>query len=96
MTKLLRDLLRPDYLAVIKARMMEQHHNHTSLAKATGFSIAHIGNIFKQMGSDDAIAAICVILKLDIRKDLFKPEPSGNIPSQEGKNAEAATGTEGQ
>lgn len=96
MTKLLAELLRSDYRAVLKASMMEQHHNHTSLARATGFSVAHIGNIFKDQGSDDAIAAICKILKLDIRKDLFKPESSGKISNQEGTNAKVATGTEGQ
>jgi len=86
MTKLLRELLREDYLGVLKARMMEQHHNQSSLARDTGFSPAHIGNVFRDKGSDDAIAAICRVLEMDIRKDLFKKDIA---------DAEDATGTEG-
>ena len=76
MTKLLKDLLKQDYLRTIKATMIEQHHNNTSLARETGFSKTHIGNVMKGMGSDDAIGAVCKVLGIPIRS-LFKEEQSG-------------------
>jgi len=84
MTKFLADNLRADYLQSIKVRMMEQHHNFTSLARCTGYSIAHISNIFKGQGSDDAIAAICSVLSIDIREDLFKDKSDANKTGTEG------------
>ncbi len=72
MTKLLRDLLRSDYLAIVKAKMMEKHHNNTSVAKRTGYSGAQIGNLLKDRGSDDCLAAVCKVLGIDIRRELFK------------------------
>jgi len=76
MTKLLRDLLREDYLRVIKATMVEQHRNNTNLARETGFSKTHIGNVMKGLGSDDAIGAVCRVLGINIR-DLFKDDERG-------------------
>ena len=93
MTKLLSDMLRDDYLAVLKATMMKQHHNNSSVAKLTGYSNPHIGNIFKGTGSDDAIAAVCKVLGLDIQKDLFKPE-FGGADAAVSEDADQ-TGTEG-
>ena len=71
MTSLLRSLLRDNYIAEIKAMMLSQHHNNTSLSRRTGYSKAHIGNVLKGDGSDDALAAVCTVLGLDI-KSLFK------------------------
>jgi len=76
MTNLLKSLLRDDYLTQIKATMVEQHHNNTSLARETGFSKTHIGNVMKGQGSDDAIASVCKVIGISIR-DLFKEEASG-------------------
>jgi DNA-binding phage protein len=76
MTKLLKGLLRPDYLIIIKQTMMEKHHNNTSLARETGFSKTHIGNVMKGLGSDDAISAVCKVLNIPIRS-LFKEDPRG-------------------
>jgi hypothetical protein len=73
MTKLLRNLLRPDYLQTIKAAMMEQHHNNTSLARETNYSKPHIGNVMKGNGSDDALAAICKVLRIEIRSIMKDP-----------------------
>lgn len=73
MTKLLKKYLSTNYLAVLKAKMLEKHHNFTSLARETQYSKTHIGNIFKGRGSDDAIAAVCKVLGIQVI-DLFKEE----------------------
>lgn len=75
MTELLRSLLREDYLKIIKARMIENHWNNTSISRRTGFSKAHIGNVMRGRGSDDAIGAVCQALSINIR-DLFKEQQS--------------------
>ncbi len=75
MTNLLRSLLRKNYLTTIKATMVEKHHNNTSLARETGFSKTHIGNVMEGQGSDNAIGAVCRVLGISIR-DLFTEESS--------------------
>lgn len=77
MTKLLRDMLRPDYLRIIKARMLQRHYNNTALARETGYSRAHIGNILKGQGSDDGLAAICRVLGIEILS-LLKEGPGAH------------------
>lgn len=67
MTKLLRSLLRKDYLSFVKAKMLDYHWNNTTLSKKTGFSRAHIGNVLAGNGSDDALAAVCKVLDIDVR-----------------------------
>jgi len=79
MTKLLRDLLVEDYLSTIKAEMIKQFYNNTSLARRTGFSKAHIGNLLKGQGSDDALAAVCKVLGIDIRSLLRSAGDSSNV-----------------
>lgn len=72
MTGLLKDMLRIDYVRVLKARMLENRYNNTTLARRTGYSNAHIGNVLKGLGSDDALNAVCFALDMKIT-DLFKP-----------------------
>lgn len=73
MANLIREMLRDDYIDIIKIRMVEQGHNNSSLAKVTNFSVPHIGNILNGGGSDEAIRIICSVLNLTIR-DLLKDE----------------------
>jgi hypothetical protein len=76
MTQLLKDMLRDDYLNVIKIRMVENGHNNSSLAKATSFSVPHIGNILDGGGSDEALRTIISVLNLDL-KSILKDEFQG-------------------
>lgn len=92
MTKTLKSMLRPDYLQIIKARMMEMHWNNSALSRRTGFSKPHIGNVLKGAGSDDALAAICQVLNIEIRRDLFKPVADEGGEDRGGSNNQAATG----
>lgn len=93
MTKTLKSMLRPDYLQIIKAKQMELHWNNSALSRRTGLSKPHIGNVLKGHGSDDALAAICQVLNIDIRRELFKPlaDESGG-EDKGGSNDKAATG----
>lgn len=72
MTELLKTMLRDDYLAAIKTRMMEMRFNNAALARLCGYTPAHIGNVLKGHGSDDAIFAVCKALSIDITT-LYKP-----------------------
>lgn len=76
MTKLLRSLLRDDYIMIVKTKMLEEHHNNSSLSRSTGFSAAHIGNLLNGNGSDDCLGAVCKVLNLDVRS-LMKTD--GNL-----------------
>jgi len=76
MTSLLKDMLKDDYLSIFKLRMVELGINNSALARKTEFTPAHIGNILNGGGSDEAISAICNVLKLTIT-DLLKEEYKG-------------------
>lgn len=78
MTKLLRDLLRHDYVAILKAKAMETHHNYTSISRLSAYSIPHISNVFRGEGSDDAIGAVCSVLGVEVRS-LFKQHPDSVV-----------------
>lgn len=67
MTRLLRRLLKEDYLYFVKEAMLRRHWNNTTLSRHTGYSKAHIGNLLAGNGSDDALAAACTALNIDIR-----------------------------
>jgi len=76
MTKLLKSMLREDYLSIIKAKMLDEQYNNSSLSRRTGFTQAHIGNLLRGRGSDDALAAVCNALGINVR-NLFKENVSG-------------------
>ena len=73
MTPDLEEMLRPDWLKVIKVRMAQQGHNQSSLARKSDFTPAHIGNILNGKGSDEALRIVCSVLELDITS-LMKEE----------------------
>jgi len=60
-------MLKEDYIELLKAKMMKHHWNNTTLSRRTGFSKAHIGNVLAGNGSDDALAAVCTALSIDVR-----------------------------
>ena len=81
MTKLLKSMLREDYLIVIKTKMLNDQWNNSALSRRTGYSQAHIGNLLNGRGSDDALAAVCNALGINIR-DLFKETAGGEDGDQ--------------
>lgn len=66
--------------------------NNSAISRRTGISKPHVGNVLKGAGSDDALAAICQVLNIDIRRDLFKPVIDEGGEDRGGSNSKAATG----
>lgn len=75
MTNHLREMLVDDYLDRIRIQMVMRHWNNSSLARRTGYTVAHIGNVLKGEGSDSALSVVLKALDIDLKavlKDEFK------------------------
>lgn len=80
MTKLLKSMLKENYLHILKKHMVIQGHNNRSLGRETGYSAAHIGNVFMNKGSDNALGQICKVLGIHVSV-LFKEANGENVSS---------------